>query len=390
MSSMAGHLMNRKIEPRVGQIDASILDSELLNMLKEQLWKGFKYFRPDIKDKYESELVLILKLALFKLTVWDHSTTYGAKLQSLKFMDARSAVSNQPITKSQKLGYGLLVVGGSYLWQKLDDHITNATYAAEDPRGYERLRQFTDSLSTLWSVSTLANFVLFLYSGKYSTLILRILRIRLGATTRKVSRSVNFEFQNRQLVWNAFTEFLLFILPLLNLAKIKRTVLKYIFRADASKPQTGELSFLPEKTCAICYKEDEGNAVNKEVTSPYKADCGHVYCYVCIKSKLLENEGEGWTCLRCGQLIRSIEPYIDIDPKAVVVKDLQPDEDGNITDEKKANSDVKDAQKQNNPDKEPSHEPSESEDEGEGDDEDEDDDDDDDDNQQSGFVVEDF
>lgn len=390
MSSIAGHLMNRKIEPRVGQIDASILDSELLNMLKEQLWRGFKYFRPDIKDRYESELVLILKLALFKLTVWDHSATYGAKLQSLKFMDARSAVSNKPITKSQKLGYGLLVVGGSYLWQKLDDYITNATYTAEDPRRYEKLRQFTDSLSTLWSVSTLANFVLFLYSGKYSTLILRILRIRLGATTRKVSRSVNFEFQNRQLVWNAFTEFLLFILPLLNLAKIKRTALKYIFKADANKPQTGELSFLPEKTCAICYKEDEGNAVNKEVTNPYKAvECSHIYCYVCIKSKLLENEGEGWTCLRCGQLIKSIEPYIDIDPKAIVVKDLQPDEDDNINDEKKGNSDdSKEAQKPNKQEKEPSPEPSESE---EDDDDEEDEDEyDDDDNQQSGFVVEDF
>lgn len=378
--------MNRKIEPRVGQIDASILDSELLNMLKDQLWKGFKYFRPDIKDKYESELVLVLKLALFKLTVWDHSATYGAKLQSLKFMDARSAVSNKPITSSQKLGYGLLVVGGSYLWQKLDDYITNATYTAEDPGKYEKLRRFTDSLSTVWSVSTLANFVLFLYSGKYSTLILRILRIRLGATTRKVSRSVNFEFQNRQLVWNAFTEFLLFILPLLNLAKIKRTVLKYIFRTDTNQPQTGELSFLPEKTCAICYKEDEGNAVNKEVTNPYKADCGHIYCYVCVKSKLLENEGEGWTCLRCGQLIKSIEPYIDINPKAITVKDL-PSEDGDNNDEKKT-EDSAAGPEQKHQEKHSSPQQSETENE-DGDDED-DDEDDDDGNQQSGFVVEDF
>jgi hypothetical protein len=107
------------------------------------------------------------------------------------------------------------------------------------------------------------------------------------------------------------------------------------------------------------------------------------------KSKLLENEGEGWTCLRCGQLIKSIEPYIDIDPKAIVVKDLQPDEDDNINDEKKGNSDdSKEAQKPNKQEKEPSPEPSESE---EDDDDEEDEDEyDDDDNQQSGFVVEDF
>lgn len=330
------NLLKRRIEPRVGQVDASILDSELLSMLKDQLWQSFKYFRPDIKDKYESELLLLLKAALFKLTVWDHSTTYGAKLQSLQFVDARTSVTNKPITYAQKVGYGILVVGGSYIWQKLDDYLTSASYSAEDyssQRRIDRLRRFTDSLSTLWSVSSLANFVLFLYSGRYSTLILRLLGIRLASTTRKVSRQVNFEFQNRQLVWNAFTEFLLFILPLLNLAKIKRTLLKYIVRDNSSgegSSKTGELEFLPERTCAICYKEDEGTVTKKEITNPYKStSCGHTYCYVCIESKLLENEGEGWNCLRCNQLIRSVEPFIDVDPNAIVVEDVAGDDEDN-------------------------------------------------------------
>ncbi|CAN6639593.1 hypothetical protein TRVA0_017S02190 [Trichomonascus vanleenenianus] len=290
-------------------------------MLKNQLWAAFKTFKPEIKDRYEPELLLLLKLALFKLTVWDHSATYGAKLQNLKFVDARSRIPNRSISAAQKLGYGIIVVGGSYLWTKLDDYLARASYSSDPGRSgiIEKLRKLTDALTTAWSVSTLANFVLFLYSGRYSTLVLRLLRIRLATTSRQVSRQVNFEFQNRQLVWNALTEFLLFILPLVNLAKIKKNLGKLVSGSSSSKPTKGissggELAFLPEKTCAICYKAD---ASNTQVTNPYVTDCGHVYCYICLKSELAQQDEE-WTCLRCTSAVNSIHVFEDIDKSAIV------------------------------------------------------------------------
>jgi len=32
----------------------------------------------------------LLRLALFKLTMWDHNATYGAALQNLSYADARN------------------------------------------------------------------------------------------------------------------------------------------------------------------------------------------------------------------------------------------------------------------------------------------------------------
>lgn len=46
--------------------------------------------------------------------------------------------------------------------------------------------------------------------------------MRLTYASRGLNRNVSFEFLNRQLVWNAFTEFLLFLLPLVKPARLLR------------------------------------------------------------------------------------------------------------------------------------------------------------------------
>ena len=47
-----------------------------------------------------------------------------------------------------------------------------------------------------------------------------------------------------------------------------------------------------------------------QITTPYITPCGHTYCYVCISERLMRciDDGEdGWTCLRCTELVRSCE-----------------------------------------------------------------------------------
>lgn len=153
--------------------------------------------------------------------------------------------------------------------------------------------------------------------------------MRLVPPDNTVAREVSFEFLNRQLVWHAFTEFLLFILPILRVGKWRRWWARFSRKMNTSTSTTGpegvakngELGFLPEKTCAICYKES--NSVEKagqgsggiaasvtDVTNPYATvECGCVYCYVCVATKIQLEEGEGWECLRCGTLCRKCKPW---------------------------------------------------------------------------------
>ena len=135
---------------------------------------------------------------------------------------------------------------------------------------------------------------------------------------------ISFEYLNRQLVWHAFTEFLLFLLPLLGVSRWRRWISKAWRKVKSvakDEDEGGELQFLPERTCAICYQEQNLTAseealmmtsgvvgsVQTDVTNPYEGSCGCVYCYVCLASRLAD--GEAFLCLRCGEILRHCKPW---------------------------------------------------------------------------------
>lgn len=189
------------------------------------------------------------------------------------------------------------------------------------------------------SIAAFVSFLVFLVNGRYRTLVDRILRIRLTPPSTQVSREVSFEYLNRQLVWHAFTEFLLFLLPLVGISRWRRwlsrawrktiSTLKASGEGDEKSQKQGELAFLPERTCAICYQEQNPTSTSEnevvgmsaasggivgsaqtDITNPYEAvPCGCIYCFVCIAQKLEAEEGEGWICLRCGELVKQCKPW---------------------------------------------------------------------------------
>ena len=96
-------------------------------------------------------------------------------------------------------------------------------------------------------------------------------------------------------------------------------------------PRRGKLAHLPEDECAICYENVVGDIQPQSVsdihltgtarkdelpthplTTPYRASCGHVYCYTCVAEKLLRAADEGggpWECLRCGMPVLGAERF---------------------------------------------------------------------------------
>ena len=152
----------------------------------------------------------------------------------------------------------------------------------------------------------------------------------------------SYEHLNRQLVWHATTEFLLFFLPLLGIARWRRWARRLWrkLRALARGPEgegedgeeegegKGEYAGLPERTCAICVEGLQGpeaaaqgladaaggggvvGSVLTDITNPYEAvPCGCVYCFACIAMWLEAEEGEGFACLRCRALVKRCKPW---------------------------------------------------------------------------------
>ncbi|KAF1955057.1 hypothetical protein CC80DRAFT_493398 [Byssothecium circinans] len=336
---------------RVGQVDAELLDDELLYLLKGQVVEGLKHFGTHIADLYTAEILLGLRLVLFKLSIWNNDASYGAHLQGLRYTDARSTTPDRPRpTTWQKAAYGILTVGGRYAWTKWEDYLLAASedYTHAPSETLQFASRVTESFNSLHDFASLASFLVFLVNGRYRTLTDRLLRLRLTPTSHSTSREVSFEYLNRQLVWHAFTEFLLFLLPLVGISRWRRilsrtwrklrTSLLALFGRSPQPSQddettdakpAGELSFLPERTCAICYRDQNpttsteadiltqsaggGGVVGSaatDITNPYEAvPCGCVYCFACLAQRIANEEGEGWTCLRCGEIVKECMPW---------------------------------------------------------------------------------
>lgn len=202
------------------------------------------------------------------------------------------------------------------------------------------LSRISSLISTTHSAAAFASFLIFLVNGRYRTLLDRILRLRLAPPSSQVSREVSFEYLNRQLVWHAFTEFLLFLLPLVGISRWRRwlarawrktkSVIKRQETGDDEGSKNGrELAFLPERTCAICYQDQNPTSTSEneilaisgasggvvgsaqtDVTNPYETiPCGCIYCFVCLAQRLEAEDGEGWVCLRCGEIVKECKPW---------------------------------------------------------------------------------
>jgi peroxin-2 len=347
---------------RVGQVDAELLDEALLDLLKKQAGEGLKLFGPHLVDDWEAEVLLLLRIVLWKLSIWDHGTSYGASLQGLKYIDARGGgkvgaaltAAGKEASRVQRAGHGLVMVLGRYGWTRWEEYLSAQEGGYEMPSALiRRLSRLSGLLTSGYNVAALASFAVFLCNGHYRTLTDRILRLRLVPVSNQTSREVSFEFLNRQLVWHAFTEFLLFLLPLVGITRWKRWLARAwkkfstlpIFRLrragsklhpnldgdddDATPRPAGELSFLPERTCAICHQDQNptsgvseqeilassgsggiAGSASTDITNPYAADpCGCIYCFVCLAQRIEGEEGEGWTCLRCGETVGACAPW---------------------------------------------------------------------------------
>ena len=340
---------------RVGQVDSELLDEELLGLLKTQFGEALKYLGPHLQDDWSQEISLALRAALFKLSIWDNDASYGASLQNLRYADARDKSLAVPKpSRWQKSFYGLITVLGRYGWDKWEDWLIDQEGGYTTPSEHvRRLTRLTSFLSTTHSIAALASFLVFLVNGRYRTLTDRLLRLRLVSPSNQVSREVSFEYLNRQLVWHAFTEFLLFLLPLVGISRWRRWLARVWKRTkDAMKPEntedkdvkmkTGPLAFLPERTCAICYQDQNPASTSEaeilganaaagggvigsaatDIVNPYETiHCRCIYCFVCITTKIEAEEGSGWACLRCGEVVYKCRPW---DGDVVVERQKKP------------------------------------------------------------------
>ena len=70
---------------RVGQLDSHLLDQELADLLTQPVKNALRKVSPKFEQRYNSEILVALRLILYKFSIYDRGATYGAMLQNLKY-----------------------------------------------------------------------------------------------------------------------------------------------------------------------------------------------------------------------------------------------------------------------------------------------------------------
>ncbi|XP_010539489.1 PREDICTED: peroxisome biogenesis protein 2 [Tarenaya hassleriana] len=285
---------------RVNQFDAARLDVEMSAMLKEQLVKVFTLMKPGMLFQYEPELDAFLEFLIWRFSIWVDKPTPGNALMNLRYRDervtegrgkVRTGLEGTGLTVSQKIWYCVASVGGQYLWSRLQFFSAFRRWGDSEQRPLaRRVWTMIQRIEGVYKAASFINLLLFLYTGRYRNLIERILRARLVYRSPHMNRSVSFEYMNRQLVWNEFSEMLLLLLPLLNSSAVKNILSPFSKdKSSNSKEDT--------VTCPIC---------RVDPATPFLAlPCQHRYCYYCIRTRCAS--AASFRCLRCNEPVVAIQ-----------------------------------------------------------------------------------
>ncbi|KAL9255502.1 Peroxisome biogenesis protein 2-like protein [Drosera capensis] len=281
---------------RVNQVDAARLDVELSAMLKEQL------VQPGMLFQYEPELDAFLEFLIWRFSIWVDKPTPGNALMNLRYRDerrmetrgkVRTGLEGPGLTVAQKILYCITTVGGQYIWARLQSFSAFRRWGDSEQRPWaQQAWILVQRLEGFYKAASLANLLVFLYTGKYRNLIERALKARLVYGSPNMNRAVSFEYMNRQLVWNEFSEMLLLLLPLLNSSLIKN-LLRPFSKDKASDPA------VDDSVCPICQRSP---------SIPFIAlPCRHRYCYYCLRTRC--SATSSFRCTRCSEPVTAIQRH---------------------------------------------------------------------------------
>lgn len=258
---------------RDSQLTSTLFDHEVSALLQAQLARALLSFGPTAVSRYMPEVRLVVNSAVFYLSVFKSGKTYGQALQNATY---------SPLSRRQRILLGVAFVVVPYVWARVSETAIDERWAGMEHEDWEYVVwKWMTRMEAAHKLVVLLNFVAFLWSGVYPHYVERLLGVTI-TTARRGARAVAFEYMNRELMWQGLTEFLLFATPLVNLTQLQNFFRRKIAAANPS---------LPDTQCGICNEDP--------INLPHASSvCGHAMCYLCVASKL--EEDESFPCPKCG------------------------------------------------------------------------------------------
>ncbi|XP_048363739.1 peroxisome biogenesis factor 2 [Sphaerodactylus townsendi] len=284
----------KKVTPalRISQLDALELNKALEQLVWSQFTRCFHGFKPGLLARFEPEVKAFLWLFLWRFTIYSKNATVGQAILNIQYKNDLSQKQNyQTLSKQQKLWYLICTVGGRWLEERCYDLFSNRPLES-----FQKTKYFINLTVGLLKLCELLNFLIFLRKGKFANLTERILGIRSVFCQLQSVRQIGFEYMNRELLWHGFAEFLIFLLPLINIHKLKLKLSSWSLAVAGCSSKESSLA-ADSKECCFC---------GEWPTLPHTVGCSHVFCYYCLKSNYLFDMY--FTCPKCGVEVHELQP----------------------------------------------------------------------------------
>lgn len=266
---------------RVNQLDACELDDTLTNVLQHQLLAALRPLQSTKFLNYLPELKTLLRLLVWKFSLSDHHNTLGQGMLDLKYASVRGSAR---LSLFQRGGLFIAVVLGEWMLERAD---TLTAYCPRPSQAQQGLVWLSTALRTL----SLFNFIFFLIRGKYPTLKERVLGLGMLPDKPQAIREVSHRYLTREILWHGFSEFIFFVLPHFNYFSVRNLVRKVL----------GSKSSTSTTCCTFC----EAIPI-----LPHLSDCGHIYCYYCLKSNLIADSN--FPCPACNDAVTACIPISEV------------------------------------------------------------------------------
>lgn len=231
-------------------------------------------------------------------------------MMNLRFRNERAAcnggrtgVEGPGASPLQRLALVLGWVVLPYAWQRGVGAVAAQGWHHLDPASLRgRIAALLPRLEGAARAAALVNTLAFLRWGRYRSLLERVVAAQLVYDRPVMARVVSFDYLNRQLVWSEVSELFLFLLPLLDTRRSGGLLQQWTRRLLAplrGALRSGDGVRRDACQCQVC--------ASQPANTPYAAvDCGHVFCYYCLRART--EADAGYCCPTCERPVRGMAP----------------------------------------------------------------------------------
>jgi peroxin-2 len=333
---------------RINILEASVLDEEIFNLLESTfatVLGGARAMEQTAgpTSTWRRLLGLGLRLAVTGATVMINLPTPGQVLQNVRYRNEKMfhdpttvgllKLPNDSPSRFQRFSWIFLHIILPYSWSSIRYRLTLwfgsiLRSKRENDVNYTNLSppeivigKWIDYLESVFGIASLVNMLIFFQNGVYTTLVDRFLQMRQVPSRNGGNRILNFDFQNRQIVFNELHTFSIYILPMLQVYSTiragRRMTSRVVARMKRLGRHTGLLRGVSSSSAVTIDETHQSNKVVDKVDDccycgicpasiPYVTSCGCTLCYYCLRTNIdpsVDNATRqvSASCPSCGQ-----------------------------------------------------------------------------------------